>query len=79
MEEEKVRHFFDISPSPPIEWLRDVVQPNLGVSHHLEVIRLDKRPTYQTRQTAYISALNVCLPYVFAGHDFTSWYGEAFP
>ena len=46
--------------------------PNLGVSHHLEVIRADGQFTSHAGL-----APSICPPYVFASPNFTPWYGRA--
>ena len=45
---------------------------NLGVSHHLEVIRADGQLTSHAGIVP-----SICPPYVFAGPNFTPWYGGA--
>ena len=45
---------------------------NLGVSHHLEVIRADGQLTSHAGL-----ATSICPPYVFASPNFTPWYGGA--
>ena len=46
--------------------------PDLGVSHHLEVIRADGQLTSHAGL-----APSICPPFVFASPNFTPWYGGA--
>ena len=46
--------------------------PNLGVSHHLEVIRADGQLTSHAGL-----APSICPPYVSASPNFTPWCGGA--
>ena len=46
--------------------------PNLGVTHHLEVIRADGQLTSHAGLVP-----SICPPYVFVSPNFTPWYGGA--
>ena len=45
---------------------------NLGLSHHIEVIRADGQLTSHAGLVP-----SICPPYVFASPNFTPWYGGA--